>query len=79
MTAEEKQKPCPITGLPFFMEIEDQYGELQKTYGGPFDSYTIPVKCGEDFPDEYNWRRFCHDEGLWMGWEMVPDNLLKEI
>ena len=35
---------CPITGLVYFMTLEDENGKFVHTYGGPFDSYTIPEK-----------------------------------
>ncbi|MEE1886376.1 hypothetical protein [Pseudomonas carassii] len=34
---------CPITGRQFFMWIEHPDDGMVPTYGGPFDSYTIPV------------------------------------
>jgi len=66
----EKTPFCPITGLRFFMDIEDENGKMVPTYGGPFDSYTIP------FPDEtckgeYVRERFCHDSDQWQGSENV--------
>lgn len=61
---------CPITGAPFFMDIMDENGEIVPTYGGPFDSYTIPEKIdGEE--NEYVRDRFCHDSGQWMGSECI--------
>jgi len=61
---------CPITLLPFFMWIEHpQFGWLP-TYGGPFDSYTIPEPQIEDpknrFDIEYTRYRYDHDEGGWL-------------
>ncbi len=54
---------CPITKLPFFMMIEHPDLGLVPTYGGPYDSYTIPVKTeGED---GYYRERYDHDEGFW--------------
>lgn len=53
---------CPITGRPFFMVLRD--GErLIPTYGGPFDSYTIPVR---DDDGGLFVRRYDHDEGGWV-------------
>jgi len=49
---------CPITGRPFFMAIDGL-----ATYGGPYDSYTIPVR---DDDGSYVWRRYDHDEGGWV-------------
>jgi len=65
-----KHEACPVTGMPFFMTIEHpEYGDLP-TYGGPFDSYTIPVKLTED-ADHLSRLRFDHDLGGWRDWDMV--------
>jgi hypothetical protein len=53
---------CPLTGRPFFMWIDGE-----PTYGGPFDSYTIPKR---DEIGEYSCRQFDHDEGGWNDWEV---------
>lgn len=54
---------CPITQRPFFMWIEHhKTGEMVPTYGGPYDSYTIPLFDGEEFTCE----RFDHDAGGWL-------------
>jgi len=54
---------CPITGRPFFMWIEHhQTGRMVPTYGGPYDSYTLPVRDGDGFVCE----RFDHDQGGWL-------------
>lgn len=66
-----KQKPlawrpdvCPITGLPFFMWIEHhKTGQRVPTYGGPYDSYTIPV---QDEDGSYCRERYDHDNGWWV-------------
>lgn len=61
---------CPITGLPFFMLIEDEEGNTLPTYGGPYDSYTIPER---DEDGSYSHRRYDHDLGGWIeGWEVIP-------
>jgi hypothetical protein len=55
---------CPITGLKFFMWIEGQYTPDEvPTYGGPYDSYTIPER---DEHGEFTRERFDHDEGGWV-------------
>lgn len=55
---------CPITGLPFFMWIEHhETGQMVPTYGGPYDSYTIPV-WHED--GSYCRERYDHDNGWWV-------------
>ena len=62
---------CPITLLPFFMWIEHPEFGWVPTYGGPFDSYTIPEPdiegaAGKQRIDiEYYRYRFDHDEGWW--------------
>lgn len=55
---------CPITGLPFFMWIEHhKTGQMVPTYGGPYDSYTIPEK---DDDGSYCRERYDHDRGGWL-------------
>lgn len=55
---------CPITGLPFFMWIEHhETGQMVPTYGGPYDSYTIPVR---DKDGSYYRERYDHDRGGWL-------------
>lgn len=55
---------CPITGRKFFMIVEHpDLGDVP-TYGGPYDSYTIPVKI--ENADGYHCERFDHDEGAWI-------------
>ena len=55
---------CPITGRPFFMAIESESGGMVATYGGPFDSYTIPEWSVED--KEFRSERYDHDAGYWV-------------
>ncbi len=55
---------CPVTGRPFFMTIEGEDGKMVATYGGPFDSYTIPVWDEED--GEFRSERYDHDAGQWV-------------
>ncbi len=58
-----EEPPCPITKRPYFMHIEHpDLGDVP-TYGGPFDSYTIPE------PDEdgnFRSEHYCHDRGDWV-------------
>ena len=55
---------CPITGLAFFMWIEHhKTGQMVPTYGGPYDSYTIPVR---DADGSYCRERYDHDRGGWL-------------
>lgn len=55
---------CPFTGRPFFMWItHHETGVKVPTYGGPFDSYTLPVK-GSD--GSFECERYDHDRGDWL-------------
>lgn len=54
---------CPITNLPLFMEIEHPSLGLVPTYGGPYDSYTIPEV---DDDGDFVRYRYDHDEGCWV-------------
>jgi hypothetical protein len=73
---------CPITRRDFFMLIEHPELGLVPTYGGPFDSYTIPEMDGE--PDqpfhqrELFVRRYDHDAGCWKGNEYIPLRVVHE-
>jgi hypothetical protein len=64
---------CPITGRKFFMTIEYERGNFLPTYGGPFDSYTIP-----ELDEDGDWvaLRYDHDEGEWMGLSVVDSRLI---
>ena len=68
---------CPITRRDFFMEIDGV-----PTYGGPFDSYTIPEMLGTP---EQPWherelfvRRFDHDEGRWVDDEVISQRVIHD-
>jgi hypothetical protein len=69
MPAPEAREPwcpdvCPITGRPFFMWIEHHAtGRQVPTYGGPFDSYTVPVR---DADGDFVCERYDHDRGGWL-------------
>ena len=67
-------KICPITGRPFFMELERE-GEVVPTYGGPFDSYTVPEK---DDDGNYYVHRYDHDDGCWVEDESLDERLVIE-
>lgn len=77
---------CPITRRDFFMLIEHPALGLVPTYGGPFDSYTIPHMEGTaDQPwheRELICHRFDHDEGYWMddvmGVETIPLRVISD-
>ncbi|EGV9179122.1 ead/Ea22-like family protein [Salmonella enterica subsp. enterica serovar Stanley] len=63
-----KPDVCPITGRKFFMWIEHEKLGYVPTYGGPFDSYTIPTR---DSSDEYSCERYDHDVGGWVEGEFI--------
>lgn len=62
---------CPITLLPFFMWIEHPEHGWLPTYGGPYDSYTIPEPDIDDLCTvarhevDYCRLRYDHDQGAW--------------
>jgi hypothetical protein len=68
---------CPVTMRPFFMWIEHPDLGMVPTYGGPFDSFTIPTP--DNFPErgakvewfdlEFSCARYDHDLGGWVGYE----------
>lgn len=58
--------PCPITGRPFFMWLDHPDDGYVPTYGGPFDSYTIPERDINDGDRGYTVHRYDHDEGAWV-------------
>jgi hypothetical protein len=63
---------CPITGRAFFMNLEHPELGLVATYGGPFDSYTIPSWDKED-EGVMRCERYDHDAGIWVeGGEPLP-------
>ncbi|EDX9716889.1 ead/Ea22-like family protein [Salmonella enterica subsp. salamae] len=63
-----KPDVCPITGRKFFMWIEHETLGYVPTYGGPFDSYTIPTR---DSSGEFSCERYDHDFGGWVGGEFI--------
>lgn len=61
--AYAKWASCPITHRPFFMNLEHpEMGEVP-TFGGPFDSYTIPEV---DDDGDLRCERYDHDAGSWI-------------
>lgn len=54
---------CPITGMKFWGNIDHPEHGLVPTYGGPFDTYTIPT-LGDD--GEMRSERFDQDAGDWV-------------
>jgi hypothetical protein len=75
---------CPITGRPFFMAIKHPEFGMVPTYGGPYDSYTIPHLGGK--PDqpwherELRVYRYDHDLGGWLTdeVEVIPLRIVRE-
>lgn len=66
---------CPVTGREFFMVIEAENGDMVATYGGPYDSYTIPAWDPDD--KEFRSERYDHDRGEWVeGGEPYPFELI---
>lgn len=80
---------CPITCLPFFMWVDHPENGMVPTYGGPFDSYTIPEpQLDPNNPrseTQYLCQRYDHDAGEWVeGWQdvglkVVTDEYLSEL
>lgn len=68
VNSQWKPDVCPITGREFFMWIEHPTLGYVPTYGGPFDSYTIPTK-GSD--GEFSCERYDHDLGDWRAGECL--------
>ena len=65
----------PITGNGFFMLMHtDELGWVA-TFGGPYDSYTL---CQRDGDDGFMRFRFDHDEGCAREWETIAAHLLDE-
>ncbi|XFL61004.1 hypothetical protein AAHX50_07285 [Klebsiella pneumoniae] len=62
-----KPDVCPITGRRFFLWIEHPELGYVPTYGGPYDSYTIPTR---DSDGEFSCERYDHDFGGWVDGEM---------
>lgn len=73
---------CPITRRGFFMVLEHPDLGMVPTYGGPYDSYTIPEMTGQaDQPwhkRELFVRRYDHDVGGWVEDEFIPMRVISE-
>lgn len=73
---------CPITRRDFFMVLEHPVLGMVPTYGGPYDSYTIPEMTGQaDQPwhkRELFVRRYDHDVGGWVEDEFIPMRVIGE-
>lgn len=68
VSSQWKPDVCPITGRKFFMWIDHPMLGYVPTYGGPFDSYTIPTR---DSDGEFSCERYDHDLGNWREGECV--------
>ncbi|WP_407081536.1 hypothetical protein [Klebsiella oxytoca] len=74
-----KPDVCPITGRRFFLWIEHPEFGYVPTYGGPYDSYTIPTR---DSDGEFSCERYDHDFGGWVDgecWCAGNDNAIHEM
>lgn len=58
----------PVTGREFFLWIEHPTLGYVPTYGGPYDSYTLPER---DSDGEFVVHRYDHDEGAWVDDEVL--------
>lgn len=70
-----KPDVCPITGRRFFLWIEHPEFGYVPTYGGPYDSYTIPTRDGDG---EFSCERYDHDFGGWVDGECVGAYLIDD-
>lgn len=55
---------CPFTGRVFWGNIEHPELGVVATYGGPYDTYTLPQRDADDA--SYYVYRFDHDAGAWV-------------
>ena len=82
-TSDLHPEKCPITGRPFFMTLDHPELGRVPTYGGPYDSYTIPAPEGEPTDPwherELRSERYDHDAGWWVeGGEPIPLRIVHE-
>ncbi|HDV4799522.1 TPA: hypothetical protein RI264_001308 [Klebsiella pneumoniae] len=75
MNNQWKPDVCPITGRRFFLWIEHPEFGYVPTYGGPYDSYTIPTR---DSDGEFSCERYDHDFGGWVEGECVGAYLIDD-
>ncbi|HGB1822269.1 TPA: ead/Ea22-like family protein [Salmonella enterica subsp. enterica serovar Bahrenfeld] len=75
VNSQWKPDVCPVTGRKFFMWIEHETLGYVPTYGGPFDSYTIPIR---DSNGEFSCERYDHDFGGWVGGEFIGLHLIDD-
>ena len=83
LTSDLHPEKCPITGRPFFMTLDHPELGRVPTYGGPYDSYTIPAPEGEPTDPwherELRSERYDHDAGWWVeGGEPIPLRIVHE-
>lgn len=73
---------CPITRRDFFMVIGHPELGMVPTYGGPYDSYSIPEMEGaptDPFHERALFvRRYDHDRGYWVDNEDLPMRVISE-
>lgn len=66
---------CPITGRKFFLWMEHPEKGMVPTYGGPFDSFTLAERDGDN---TYQCERYDHDAGKWMdAWDWIDLRLIE--
>ncbi|EEI1035344.1 ead/Ea22-like family protein [Salmonella enterica] len=75
VNSQWKPDVCPVTGRKFFMWIEHETLGYVPTYGGPFDSYTIPTR---DSSGEFYRERYDHDLGGWVEGEFIGIYLIDD-
>ncbi|HAK6118023.1 TPA: ead/Ea22-like family protein [Salmonella enterica] len=75
VNSQWKPDVCPVTGRKFFMWIEHETLGYVPTYGGPFDSCTIPTR---DSSGEYYCERYDHDFGGWVEGEFIGLHLIDD-
>ncbi|WP_054074782.1 hypothetical protein [Comamonas testosteroni] len=75
-------KKCPITGRPYFMHLHHPEHGLIPTFGGPYDSYSMPYAEGEPTDPwherELSVHRYDHDRGHWVEDESIPLRIIFE-
>lgn len=74
--ADPYPRKCPITGRPYFMHLQHPEHGLIPTFGGPYDSYSMPYAEGEPTDPwhgrELSVHRYDHDRGHWVEDESIP-------
>lgn len=69
-------RKCPVTGRRYFMHLQHPVHGLIPTFGGPYDSYSMPYAEGEPTDPwherELSVHRYDHDRGHWVEDESIP-------